>query len=822
MGLKVWIYNVVLLAAASLLYASVIHPQPDDLTTYYLWIFIVAFIAADFMVVHLRFGREAYSLSLSEVPLAVGLVVVGPVVLVVSRVVALLVCLGLRRTPPTKMVFNLAMTVVETALAVWLFTEVRQFWVDPDHIWRVAFVATLGSQLFSQVAVLVVLRLHGLAWRLRVHVLFPIVGAVINTTVGVIAVLMMGLDIYAGLLMLVVGSFVVVLAYRSYNHLREQHESLSLLQTLTHTVGGDLDHGQTARALLNETRKLLRAEVAELILRTEHDGPVRLTLGSGSDAVTEQPAAFDPVVDRLISSNQPVLITRKERRSSLRHFLAEHSFTDAVVVPLHAPTGDGAIIVGNRLGERATFTQQDVQMLQTVSDHARVLLENGRLIQQLRLEIAEKEHQASHDALTGLANRSRFSTLVSDAIGKGLPHDESLGVMLLDLNRFKEVNDTLGHHVGDLLLTQVAERLREVLRSADVIARLGGDEFCVLLSDSDEADCIGAANRTREALEQPFHLAGLELFVGASVGIAMYPEHADRPELLLQRADVAMYAAKRSHVNCVVYETELDEHSHQSLALAAALRTALEARELQVHYQPKADVGTGRVVGVEALVRWIHPERGFVPPDEFIPLAEHTGLINALTEQVFDQAIAQLQQWHDVGRNIGVAVNVAAATILTTDFVDGLRARLDRANLPRHALTLEITESQVMADPARAAAVLEALRTAGVRVSIDDFGTGYSSLSQLKRLPVDELKIDRSFVFTMCSDSDDAVIVRSTIELAHNLGLQVVAEGVEDAATWDELARLGCDLAQGYYLSRPVPPADLNAWLESTNPLSLA
>ena len=813
-------YNALLVAVAAVLYALVVHVHPGNVTPYW-WVFVVAFITADFMVVHLRFGREAYSLSLSEVPLAIGLVFAGPLVLVTARVIALAVCLGVRKTPPAKLVFNLAVTVIETALALWLFAEVRQVWTAPEIVWRVAFVATLGAQLFSQIAVLVVLRLHGLAWRVRIHVLFPFAGSVINTTVGVIAVLMMDLDVYAGLLLLLVGSFVVALAYRSYNHLREQHESLNLLQTLTHTVGGDLDHGQTARTLLNETRKLLRAEVAEIILRTDA-GPVRLTLGRGSDAVTERPAEFDPIVDRLIVSGHPVLITRKERRSSLRYFLAEHGFADAVVVPLHAPSGDGAIIVGNRLGERATFTQQDVQMLQTVSDHARVLLENGRLIQQLRQEIAEKEHQASHDALTGLANRSRFSTLVSDAIGRAGPYEETLGVMLLDLNRFKEVNDTLGHHVGDLLLTQVAERLREVLRSADVIARLGGDEFCVLLSAADTNDCIGAADRTREALEQPFHLAGLELFVGASVGIAMYPEHADRPELLLQRADVAMYAAKRSHVNCVVYESELDEHSHQSLALAAALRAALEARELQVHYQPKADVTTGRVVGVEALVRWIHPERGFVPPEEFIPLAEHTGLINALTEQVFDQSIAQLQRWHDAGRHIGVAVNVAAATILTTDFVDGLRARLDRANLPRHSLTLEITESQVMADPARAAAVLEALRGAGVRVSIDDFGTGYSSLSQLKRLPVDELKIDRSFVFTMCSDPDDAVIVRSTIELAHNLGLHVVAEGVEDAATWDELARLGCDLAQGYFLSRPVPAADLNTWLESTNPLSLA
>ena len=783
--------------------------------------FGVAFLIADFVVVHLRFGREAYSLSLSEVPLAVGLVFAGPAVLLWSRVVGVAIGLIARKTPPAKLLFNLVLTAIETMLALWLFATLSTGGEAHGAIWRDAYIATFLPQLFSHVAVLVVLRLHALPFSGKLHILFPILGAAVNTTIGAITTLLLLSDVLAGGLMLILGSFVATTAYRSYNHLREQHESLSLLQALTHTVGSNLDQGSTTRTLLEETRKLLRCEVAEVVLRSEDGESRRFLLGRGSDQVVETAAVFDPLVEALIASRQPELISAKERRSSLRYFLSSHGFSDAVLAPLHAPSATGALIVGNRLGERATFTQHDLRMLQTVADHARVLLENGRLIQQLRQEVAEKEHQATHDALTGLANRSRFSTLVAEAIGRAAPHRRPLGVLLLDLDRFKEVNDTLGHHVGDLLLTQVAERLRSVLRGADVIARLGGDEFCVLLTEADADDCVAAANRAQTALEEPFKLAGLELFVGASVGIAMYPNHADRPELLLQRADVAMYAAKRTHEHCVIYESHLDEHSHQSLALAGALRAALEARQLTVHYQPKADVRTGRTVGVEALVRWIHPDRGFIPPDEFIPLAEHTGLIGPLTELVFDLAIAQVQQWHAAGHHLSVAVNVSAGTVLAPDFVDGLRARLAVANLPARSLMLEITESQVMADPERAAAVLEALRELGVRVSIDDFGTGYSSLSQLKRLPVDELKIDRSFVFGMCEDPDDAVIVRSTIELAHNLGLAVVAEGVEDIGTWEELAHLGCDLAQGYHLSRPLPAADLTAWLETTTSSAL-
>ena len=812
--MAVWLYNATLVAAAAALYVLVLPDLHwDDPIRWWHWILLGgASLIADNLQVHLRIERDAYSLSLSEIPVAVGLATVAPPVLLVARVLATvggLVAHGTRS--PTKAVFNLALVVIETIAALWLFDLIRSD-AGGAVYWREAFIATFVPQIAAQAAVLLVLKLHRLSWHSRIHVLFPIVGAVINTTMGSIAVLLLTSDPVAGVLMLMVGTFVAVLAYRSYNRLREQHESLSLLQDLTHAVDSSFDQRTTTRTLLQETRRLLRAETAEIVLLNPEGGATCYHLDPAGGEVLETPVTLDPVLDRLIAGAHPLLATRRERRSAIRRFLAGQHLEDAVVAPLKAPSTNGAVIVGNRLGDNTTFAQHDLRLLQTVADHARVLLENGRLVHQLRQEIADKEHQASHDALTGLANRAKFSTSVAEAInasGTTAP----LGVMLLDLDRFKEVNDTLGHHVGDLLLTQVAERLQRVLRDVDVIARLGGDEFCVLLVESDIADCLAVAERAQEALERPFQLAGLELFVGASIGLAMYPEHADRPELLLQRADVAMYAAKRASQSCVVYETGLDEHSHQSLALAAELRSALDTRLLQVHYQPKSDVATGRTVGVEALVRWFHPERGFVPPDEFIPLAEHTGLINPLTEQVFDQVFAQLQRWHEAGQELNAAVNVSAGTILATDFVDGLQTRITAAGLPPQALTLEITESQVMADPERAAAVLQALRDIGVRISIDDFGTGYSSLSQLKRLPVDELKIDRSFVFGMTEDSDDAVIVRSTVELAHNLGLEVVAEGVEDVATWDELARLGCDLAQGYYLSRPLPPEDLTAWL---------
>jgi diguanylate cyclase len=423
--------------------------------------------------------------------------------------------------------------------------------------------------------------------------------------------------------------------------------------------------------------------------------------------------------------------------------------------------------------------------------------------------------QALQDPLTGLPNRELLADRVGQAIRTGGRELHPAALLLLDLDRFKEVNDTLGHHYGDQLLVQVGQRLRTALREVDTVARLGGDEFAVLLPRIATAEgAVTVADKLQAALREPFLLEGLSLDVEASIGVALYPEHGDGPEELLQHADIAMYVAKETHAGFVLFDPRQDQHSPRRLALLGELRRAIDQRQLLLHYQPKVDAHTGQVLGVEALVRWQHPTHGLIPPGEFIPLAERTGLITPLTHYVLDAALRQCNAWRQAGHELAVAVNVSARRLLDLEFPDEVAGLLARWEVPARLLVVEITESTIMADPTHAIEILGRLNARGVEVAIDDFGTGYSSMAYLKSLPVHELKVDRSFVSKMTSNPSDAVIVRSTVDLGRNLGLRVVAEGVEDSLTLRELDALGCDVVQGYYISRPVPADDLISWLE--------
>jgi len=426
-------------------------------------------------------------------------------------------------------------------------------------------------------------------------------------------------------------------------------------------------------------------------------------------------------------------------------------------------------------------------------------------------ELALRRRQAVTDELTGMPNRRALYERVDRAIAAC--GDGRLTLLLIDLDGFKEVNDSLGHNAGDLLLREIGPRLRDVLRDQDLLARLGGDEFGVLLEDAGVDTAVAVASRVRTALERPLEVEGLELMVDASIGVATYPEHGTDADALMQHADVAMYHAKAARTGCEVYTAERDASSRDRLALLGGLRRAVDGDELVLHYQPKADFASGDVVAVEALVRWQHPERGLLAPGEFLPAAEQTALMRPLTLRVLDVALADCRRWLDGGRALSVAVNLAVANLIDRGFPAEVAAALDRHDVPAELLQLEITENVVMADPARALEVLDALRALGVGLSLDDFGTGHSSLAYLRRLAVDEIKIDRSFVSEMVADPDAAAIVRHTIDLARSLRLRVVAEGAEDAETWAALESAGCDLGQGYFLSRPIPAAELEAWL---------
>lgn len=431
--------------------------------------------------------------------------------------------------------------------------------------------------------------------------------------------------------------------------------------------------------------------------------------------------------------------------------------------------------------------------------------------------LAQREERISQlayqDGLTGLPNRIQFNERLRHAIDSARETGGVVAVLLLDLDRFKHINDTLGHPIGDEVLKLVGARLRDMFTAENLIGRLGGDEFAVLLTQSSVDAAIRAAQAIVARFEEPLQWEMQTIDVMASIGVACAPVHCDDAVMLMRRADMAMYMAKRNHSGFAVYDPALDEGRQGHLSLLGELRRAIEADELTLYYQPKLDLRSRRVTQVEALVRWIHPQRGFVSPAEFIPFAEHTGYIKHVTHWVLGHALRQMRTWLDAGIEVMVSVNVATRDLVGTAFAEQISDLLAQHQVPAGLLCLEITESGVMEDPVRALETLQRLHQLGLRLSVDDYGTGYSSLSYLKRLPVQELKIDRSFVMSLTENDEDAAIVHSTIELGHNMGLEVVAEGVESQEGLEMLARLGCDKAQGYFISKPLPADQFVAWL---------
>ena len=438
--------------------------------------------------------------------------------------------------------------------------------------------------------------------------------------------------------------------------------------------------------------------------------------------------------------------------------------------------------------------------------------------QRLRRQAAEKEEQALSDGLTGLPNRTMFASLLEKTISSTGRRKKLGVVMLMDLDRFKDVNDTLGHHNGDLLLQRIGSRLHSVLRETETVARLGGDEFAILLPDvPDRQSVVPVVRRVLKVLEEPVVVGGLALQCEGSIGIAIFPEHGKTVDSVMRAADVAMYMAKENRSGYEFYDARRHEHRHDAgrLALIGELRRAMDETELVLYYQPKVNMRTGRAEGVEALARWHHPERGLLSPDEFIPLAERSNLLRPMTLYLLDSALRQANAWRTRGIEVSVSVNLSMQNLIDMRLPNDLARLLTSWRLPPGSLELEITESTIMADHRRAMTILTRLNKMGVALSVDDFGTGYSSLAYLQNLPVDSIKIDKSFCISMSEDAGNATIVQSTIDLGHNLGLQVVAEGVETIEAYNKLAELGCDYAQGYFLSRPLAPEKATIWLET-------
>jgi len=439
----------------------------------------------------------------------------------------------------------------------------------------------------------------------------------------------------------------------------------------------------------------------------------------------------------------------------------------------------------------------------------------GEMHHLVNLRQAELEHRALHDALTSLPNRTLLFERIEHDIQLARRHDEQLCLLMLDLDRFKEINDTLGHEVGDSLLVEVGNRLRACLRETDTVARLGGDEFAILLPGTTADEALQAVGKLLDTFKRPFILKGVEFYVAGSIGVAAFPEHGEHAQDLLQHADVAMYSAKRNQSGYALYDPAKDEHTLSRLAMVTDLRQAVAQGQLQLHYQPILSLTTGDVVSVEALLRWHHPQHGQVSPELVIELAEKIGLIGQLTDAVIDQALAQAARWHSQGLPLHLSVNLSMHNLHDSQLAERMGAALRAHGVSGHTLTLEMTESAMMSNPRQVMHVLNGLDALGILIAVDDFGTGFSSLSYLKSLPVDILKIDKSFIFGLDEDKSDQAIVQATLSLGHNLGLEVVAEGVESREVWDLLRAMGCDRAQGYYMSKPLAPGELEAWLKT-------
>jgi len=525
----------------------------------------------------------------------------------------------------------------------------------------------------------------------------------------------------------------------------------------------------------------------------------------------------DPLVQHLRATDRALVIGRGVRGDAdLDGIRASRRARDLMACPLQSPDEPlGTFAVFDHLGDVSTFDEDDLRVFETLANHVAISLQRARLVDELRVEVVEKEYQALHDVLTGLGNRAMFEQAVESALRSSRSTGAAAAVLVMDLNRFKDINDTLGHHTGDQLLRELAERIIDVLPVGATATRLGGDEFGIVLPAVASGE---AATRFGDlllgALKAPFSIGGLQLGVGAAIGISLAPAHGTTSGTLLQHADIAMYASKENAEGVpVTYSPDLASATRWRLSLAGALRSALAEHQLEVHYQPLADFATGKVVGAEALLRWEHPEHGWIPPEDIIALAEHLGLIRPLTLWVLETALAQCRTWRDEGFDLQVSVNLTAQSLVDSSFVDQVSYLLASTGNQPTSLCLEITETQVIRDAEQSLAVLTRLQSIGIALAVDDFGTGFSSLSYLTRLPVSTVKIDKSFVQKMLSDDTAHKVVQAIVDLSRNLGKKIVAEGVEDLVTWDALADLGCDLAQGYYLSRPLTSDALAAWL---------
>jgi diguanylate cyclase (GGDEF)-like protein len=782
----------------------------------------VALFGAAMFELSFESRRSVHTFNITEVPLLIGMVFTAvPGLLVARGAGQLAYTAGAKRQPVYKVAFNISMSVLDTVVAVEIYYAILGHARPVSRQgWLAAGAAILGCQMVDWLSLALVIGMaSGRAAARTVLTSVPASALVsfTNTCLALIAVLVLWTDPLGGILL--AGVCVVLgTGYQLHQRLRRRAAVLARVHDFTQALDGHNDMEGVLTATLDNTRDILGAHASELWLR---QGSGWLHYTSTDESVQVHTADWPPRLERLaLTQGRGILVPRPSKRSETvdRANLEDREAEDAIAVPLQNPELEGVLTVVGRVNTFVTFTADDLHALEAMAAHAGVALHSALLLDKLAREAEEKEYQALHDALTGLPNRTLFATDVEAilALRAATETPQSAAIMLLDLDSFKEVNDTLGHGVGDVVLKVIASRLTAEIGERGVVARLGGDEYAVIVPVDDGDGAMREAEAVKRCVEEPIDEEGLLIEPRTSIGVAMSPENGDDASTLLRLADVAMYSAKEHRVGITLYEAKYDHYSPRRLALAGELRQAIAASELLVTYQPQQDLATGAIMAVEALLRWNHKVHGFIPPDEFIPVAEQTGLIVPLTDYVLTETLNQQVRWARQGLDLEVAVNLSPRVVQDGQLPAIVAQRLSETESDASRLTLELTETGLATDHARVAAILHQLAATGVRISIDDFGTGYSSLSRLSDLPVDEVKIDKSFVFAMANGAPETV-VRSVIDLGHNLGLRVVAEGVEDLGTLQRLRQLRCDAVQGYVLSRAVAANVLEAWLADQN-----
>ncbi|MEV4758739.1 bifunctional diguanylate cyclase/phosphodiesterase [Micromonospora sp. NPDC049559] len=771
---------------------------------------LVFMVAAGLPILTFVTRGQALSVSLTEIPLVLAFFFLPPLTVVLVYTLAALIIQLRRKLGPAKFWFNVARAAAAASLGSLLLLALPPIKGTGPGTWGVLFAAVTLVTLVTLASVIGVITLVQ-GWQagwdaLRRAASTALATAVINVAIGLIILITL-VATWWSVIPLGALTAALIFVYASYARFFRQHRTLTDMYDLTRAMSESRQDGTLADSLLGRVRALMQAEYATLWVPAQGRHPeILLTARVHDPGLLDFAKAPSVVRERATEQGRTIALGERVRGDEqLREQLRGSGVKDVIVVPLRSGQAViGTLEVVNRLGDLGHFATADVPVFETVAAHVAVALENSRLVDRLR-------YDAYHDGLTKLPNRRRVTEALDEAVRVRAP-GEMVAVLLFDVDALRRVNESLGYAAGDKVLVEVANRLRSSAPPGALVGRLSGDEFVVTLRVESADSALALATELRAQIRDQMVFDALTLDVDTAVGVAVHPDHGSDPALLLQRVDLAASAAKTTPGGIQLFSTGLESRSMRRLGLAADLRQALDNGDLQVYFQPKVTLGDRSLVGVECLARWEHPAHGAVAPEDFVAVAEHTGQLSRLTEVVLREGLRRSRDWSAVDRPLAVAVNLSARTLSDVDFPGLVQDLLAEYAVPPDRLTFEIKEVGVLDGTDRPMPTLRRLREIGVRLSVDDFGTGSSPLAHLRRLPVHEVKVDRSFVQGMATDPGDLAIVNAVVTLAQQFGLTVVAEGVESELTLELLQDIGCEIGQGFLFSRPLPYERLEAW----------